>query len=127
MTSRFFSKNNLPFTYQTRIKGNEDALLAYAKLFGVLQRRSVRRRMLWEPYGVPEVGLHPQVWHTREDVQCHQGDPGRKDVGERRESQKLHRQTLEGLIARADKQLVALVWKSDAPGSFTRSEGASPT
>ena len=28
------------------------------------------------------------------------------------ESQKLHRQTLEGLIARADKQLVALVGRA---------------
>ena len=39
MTSRFFSKDNLSFTYQTRIRGNEEALSAYAKLFGVLQRR----------------------------------------------------------------------------------------
>ena len=39
MKSRFFSKDNLSFTYQTRISGKEDALLAYAELFGVLQRR----------------------------------------------------------------------------------------
>ena len=67
--------------------------------------------MLPEPYGVPEVRLHPQVRHTRKDVQCNQGDPGRKDVCAS-ESQKLHLQTLEGLIARAEKQLGALVGRS---------------
>ena len=33
------SRAGLPFTYQTRICGNEDALAAYAGLYGTLQRR----------------------------------------------------------------------------------------
>ena len=55
MTSKFVSKSNLPFTYQTRIKGNEDALSAYAELFGVLQRRLFADVYDWTPHGVPEV------------------------------------------------------------------------
>ena len=113
MTSRSFSKDNLPFTYQTRIKGNEDALSAYAKLFGVrFAAPSVRRRMLCRN---PTASL-------KSDYIRRYGIPARvfnaiKVTLEGRmsgatESQKLHRQTLEGLIARAEKQHVALVGRA---------------
>ena len=111
MTSRFFSKDNLPFTYQTRIKGNEDALLAYAKLSGVLQRR-----LFADVYGG-----HPTASLKSDYIRSY-GIPARMFNAIRvtlegrmsgaTESQKLHRQTLEGLIARAEKQLGALVGRA---------------
>ena len=120
MTSRFFSKDNLSFTYQTRIRGNEDALSAYSLAScsdvcsqtyapGTLRRPSdyIRR------YGIP-ARVFNAIKVTLE---------GRMSGAT--ESQKLHRQTLEGLIARAEKQHVALVGRR-RPRSFTRSEGASP-
>ena len=111
MTSKFVSKDNLPFTYQTRIKGNEDALLAYAKLFGVLQPRLFADVCSGNPtaslksdyirrYAIP-ARMFNAIRVTLE---------GRMSAAN--ESQKLHRQTLEGLIARADKQLVALVGRA---------------
>ena len=111
MTSRFFSKDNLSFTYQTRIDGNQDALSAYAKLFGVLQRRLFAGVCSGHPsaslksdyirrYGVP-ARMFNAVRVTLE---------GRMSAAS--ESQKLHRQTLEGLIARAEKQLSALVGRA---------------
>ena len=121
MTSRFFSKDNLSFTYQTRIRGNEDALSAYAKLFGVLQRRLFADVCSGNPTASLK-SLHPQVWHTRKGVQRHQGDPRRQDVGSS-ESQKLHRQTLEGLIG-ALRSNTSLLSEERRPRSFTRSEGA---
>ena len=111
MTSRFFSKDNLSFTYQTRIRGNEDALSAYAKLFGVLQRRLFADVCSGNPtaslksdyirrYAIP-ARMFNAIKVTLE---------GRMSAAN--ESQKLHRQTLEGLIARAEKQLVALVGRA---------------
>ena len=111
MTSKFVSKDNLPFTYQTRIKGKEDALSAYAELFGVLQRRlfadvsaghssaSLKSDYI-RRYGIP-ARMFNAIRMTLE---------GRMSGAT--ESQKLHRQTLEGLIARADKQLSALVGRA---------------
>ena len=111
MTSRFFSKDNLSFTYQTRIRGNEDALSAYAEIFGVLQRRlfadvsaghssaSLKSDYI-RRYGVP-ARMFNAIRVTLE---------GRMSAAS--ESQKLHRQTLEGLIARAEKQLGALVGRA---------------
>ena len=111
MTSRFFSKDNLSFTYQTRIDGNQDALSAYAKLFGVLQRRLFAGVCSGHPsaslksdyirrYGVP-ARMFNAVRVTLE---------GRMSAAS--ESQKLHRQTLEGLIAQAEKQISALVGRA---------------
>ena len=111
MTSRSFSKDNLSFTYQTRISGKEDALSAYAELFGVLQRRLFADVCSGNPtaslksdyirrYGVP-ARMFNAIRVTLE---------GRMSAAS--ESQKLHRQTLEGLIARAEKQLGALVGRS---------------
>ena len=111
MTSRFFSKDNLSFTYQTRISGNEDALSAYAKLFGVLQRRLFADVCSGHPtaslksdyirrYGVP-ARMFNAIRVTLE---------GKMSAAS--ESQKLHRQMLEGLIARAEKQLSSLVGRA---------------
>ena len=111
MTSRFFSKDNLSFTYQTRISGNENALSAYAELFGVLQRRLFADVCSGNPmaslksdyirrYGIP-ARMFNAIRVTLE---------GRMSAAS--ESQKLHLQALEGLIARAEKQLGALVGRS---------------
>ena len=98
-------------TYQTRISGNENALSAYAELFGVLQRRLFADVCSGNPtvslksdyirrYGIP-ARVFNAIRVTLE---------GRMSAAS--ESQKLHRQTLEGLIARAEKQLVALVGRA---------------
>ena len=90
-------------TYQTRISGKEDALSAYAELFGVLQRRLFADVSAGHPsaslksdyirrYGVP-ARMFNAIRVTLE---------GRMSAAN--ESQKLHRQTLGGLIARAEKQ-----------------------
>ena len=123
MTSKFVSKDNLSFTYQTRIRGKEDALLAYAEIFGVLQRRLFADVCSGNPtaslksdyirrYGIP-ARMFNAVRVTLE---------GR--ISAASESQKLHRQTLGGLIARAEKQLGALVGRA-TPQRLHRSEGAS--
>ena len=102
MTSKFFSKDNLSFTYQTRIDGNQDALSAYAELFGVLQRRLFAGVCSGNPaaslkfdyirrYGIPARVLNA----TKVPFE------GRMSAA--RESQKLHSQTLEGLIDRAER------------------------
>ena len=90
-------------TYQTRISGKEDALSAYAELFGVLQRRLFADVCSGNPtaslksnyirrYGVP-ARMFNAIRVTLE---------GRMSAA--RESQKLHHQTLEGLIDRTEKQ-----------------------
>ena len=98
-------------TYQTHISGKEDALLAYAELFGVLQRRlfadvsaghssaSLKSDYI-RRYGIP-ARMFNAIRMTLE---------GRMSGAT--ESQQLHRQTLEGLIARAEKQLGALVGRA---------------
>ena len=111
MTSKFCSKDNLSFTYQTRISGKEDALSAYAELYSVLQRRLFADVCSGNPtaslksdyirrYGIP-ARMFNAIRVTLE---------GRMSAA--KESQKLHRQTLEGLIARADKQLSSLVGRA---------------
>ena len=95
MTSRFIRKDNLSFTYQTRISGKEDALSAYAELFGVLQRRLFADVCSGNPtaslksdyirrYGIP-ARMFNAIRVTMEGRMS--GAP---------ESQKLHRQTLDG-------------------------------
>ena len=97
--------------YQTRTSGNEEALSAYAELFGVLRRRlfadvsagrssaSLKSDYI-RSYGIP-ARMFNAIRVTLE---------GRMSAA--RESQKLHRQTLEGLIARAEKQHGALVGRA---------------
>ena len=107
------SKDNLTFTYQTRISGNEDALSAYASLFSVLQRRLFAEVSAGKPaaslkseylrrYGIP-ARMFNSLRITLE---------GR--MSSARESQKLHRSTLEGFIARADKYIRRLRKKGNS-------------
>ena len=98
-------------TYQTRISGKEDALSAYAELFGVLQRRLFA-----------DVSAGHSSASLKSDYIRRYGVPARMfnairvilegRMSAARESQKLHRQTLEGLIARAEKQHGALVGRA---------------
>ena len=111
MSNRFTGKDNLPFTYQTRISGGEEALSAYAELYSVLQRRlfadacsghssdSLKSDYI-RSYGIP-ARMFNAINVTLE---------GRMSAA--RESQKLHRQTLDGLIDRAEKQLSSLVGRA---------------
>ena len=97
--------------YQTRISGKEDALSAYAELFGVLRRRlfadvsagrssaSLKSDYI-RSYGIP-ARMFNAINVTLE---------GRMSAA--RESQKLHRQTLDCLIDRAEKQLSTLVGRA---------------
>ena len=107
------SRDNLTFTYQTRISGNEDALYAYARLYGTLQRRLFADVSAGKPsvslksdyirrYAIP-VRMFNSLRITLE---------GR--MSSARESQKLHRSTLEGLIAKAEKQLTTLSRKGNS-------------
>ena len=111
MTSKFVSKSNLSFTYQTRIDRNEDALSAYAELFGVLQRRLFADVCSGHPSSslksdhIRRYGIPARMFNAiRVSLE------GRMSAAS--ESQKLHRQTLEGLIARAEKQLSSLVGRA---------------
>ena len=111
MTSKFVSKSNLSFTYQTRIDRNEDALSAYAELFGVLQRRLFADVCSGHPSAslksdyIRRYGIPARMFNAiRVSLE------GRMSAAS--ESQKLHRQTLEGLIARAEKQLSSLVGRA---------------
>ena len=100
-------KDNLTFTYQTRINGNEDALSSYARLYGTLQRRLFS-----------DVSAGKPAASLKSDYIRRHGIPARMfnslritlegRMSSARESQKLHRSTLEGLIARANKQLRSL-------------------
>ena len=100
-------KDTLTFTYQTRISGNEDALCAYARLYGVLQRHLFAEVSAGEPATslksdyIRRHGISARMFNSLRITL-----EGRMSAA--RESQKLHRSTLEGLIARADKQLSSL-------------------
>ena len=98
-------------TFQTRVSGNEEALSAYAGLFSVLQRRLFADVSAGKPaaslksdyirrYAIP-ARMFNSLRITLE---------GR--MSSARESQKLHRSTLEGLIARSEKQLRNLVGRA---------------
>ena len=101
----------LSFTYQTRIRGNEESLSAYAGLYGVLQRRlfadvssgkpaaSLKSEYLRQ-YGIP-ARMFNAIRVTFE---------GR--MSSARESQKLHAETLGGLIARAERQVRSLAGRA---------------
>ncbi|MDE2715726.1 MAG: transposase [Chloroflexota bacterium] len=94
-------------TYQTRIRGNEDALAAYAELYGTLQRSLSADISAGHPasslksdyisrYGIP-ARMFNSLRVTLE---------GRMSAA--RESQKLHRETLQRLIARASRRITNL-------------------
>ncbi len=108
------TRDNLTFTYQTRINGNENALSAYASLFSVLQRRLFADVSA----GKPSVSLKSNYIH-RHSIPARMFNSLRITLEGRmssaRESQKLHRITLEGLIARSEKQLRSLIGRASAP------------
>ena len=101
------TKDKLTATYQTRIRGNEEALAAYANLYGTLQRSlfadvstghtaSTMKSEYISRYGIP-ARMFNALRVTLE---------GRMSAA--RESQRLHRDTLRGLIARASRRITSL-------------------
>ena len=97
--------------YQTRTSGNEEALSAYAELFGVLRRRlfadvsAGRSSASLKSDYIRRYGMPARVFNAvRASLE------GRMSAAS--ESQKLHRQTLEGLIDRAERQLRSLVGRA---------------
>ena len=99
MRNNHNTKDSLSFTYQTRISGSEEALAAYANMYGVLQRRLFA-----------DVSAGHSVVSLKSAYISHYGILARMFNAMRvtlegrmsaaRESQKLHRETLEGLIVR---------------------------
>ena len=100
-------RDKLTATYQTRIHGNEDALAAYANLYGTLQRRLFadvsaghRASSLKSDY-ISRYGIPARMFNAlRVSLE------GRMSAA--RESQRLHRDTLQGLIARASRRITSL-------------------
>ena len=100
-------KDKLTGTYQTRIRGNEDVLAAYAELYGTLQRSlfadisaGYTATSLKSEY-IRRHGIPARMFNAlRVTLE------GRMSAA--RESQKLHRNTLEGLIARASRRIGSL-------------------
>ena len=103
----FRTKDRLTATYQTRIRRNEEALAAYADLYSTLQRRlfadvsaghraSSLKSEYISRYGIP-ARMSNALRVTLE---------GRMSAA--RESQRLHRDTLQGLIARASRRITSL-------------------
>ena len=74
-------------TYQTRIEGNDEALSAYAALYGRVQRRLFAGVFL--PAGPPHPGpphrlrahIVQGIWNTGPDVQRGAGIPGGEGLG----------------------------------------------
>jgi len=103
-------KDKLTVTYQTRISGNEDALTAYANLYGTLQRRMFA-----------DVSAGHAASSLKSKYISHNRIPARMfnalrvslegRMSSARESQKLHRDTLQGLIARANRRIASLSLK----------------
>ena len=94
-------------TYQTRIRGNEDALGAYAGLYGTLQRSLFADVSAGHPSSslksdyISRYGIPARMFNAlRVSLE------GRMSAA--RESQKLHRETLQGLIARASRRITSL-------------------
>ena len=94
-------------TYQTRIRGNEDALAAYARLYGTLQRR-----MFADVSGGHPASSLKSDYISRHGIPARMFNAMRVTLDGRmsaaRESQKLHRETLQGLMARANRQTASL-------------------
>ena len=98
-------------TFQTRLSGNEEALSAYAGLFSVLQRRLFA-----------DVSADESAASLKSDYIRRYAIPARMfnslritlegRMSSARESQKLHRSTLEGLITRSEKQFRSLVGRA---------------
>ena len=111
MRSNYDSKASLSFTYQARIRGNEESLSTYAALYGVLQRCLFTGMSSGKPAAslkseyIRRHGIPARVFNAlRVTLE------GR--ISDARESQKLHLSTLEGLIARAEKQVRSLTGRA---------------
>ena len=94
-------------TYQTRIRGNEDALAVYARLYGTLQRSLFADVSAGHPASslksdyISRHGIPARMFNAlRVSLEGRMSAAG--------ESQKLHRDTLRGLIARASRRLTSL-------------------
>ena len=120
------TKDKLTATYQTRIRGNEEALAAYANLYGTLQRHlfadvstghtaSTMKSEYISRYGIP-ARMFNALRVTLD---------GRMSAA--RESQKLHRDTLQGLIARGSRRITSLGRKGKLHQVLTRNAGALRT
>ena len=99
-------------TYQTRIEGNDEALSAYAALYGRLQRRlfaevsSGRSAASMKRDCVREYGIPARMFNAvRVSLEG--------KVSGARESQLLHIETLKGMVRRAGKELANAGKKGD--------------
>jgi len=94
-------------TYQTRICGNEEALAAYANLYGTLQRHLFADVSAGHPASslksdyISRYGISARMFNAMRVTL-----DGRMSAA--RESQKLHQDTLQGLIARASRRITNL-------------------
>ena len=68
-------------TYQTRIEGNDEALSAYAALYGRVQRRLFAGGFFRQVRGIDEEGLRQGIRYTGPDVQRGAGIPGGEGLG----------------------------------------------
>ena len=106
------SRARLPFTYQTRICGNEDALAAYADLYGSLQRR-----LFADVTAGHTASSLKSEYINRHAISARMFNALRVTLEGRmssaKESQQLHGDTLGGLIARANRQLKSLSRKGE--------------
>ena len=104
-------------TYQTRIEGNDEALSAYAALYGRVQRR------LFAGVSSGRSAASRSAASMKRDCVREYGIPARMfnavrvslegKVSGARESQLLHAETLKGLVRRAGKELAGAVKKGD--------------
>ena len=100
-------------TYQTRIEGNDEALSAYAALYGRVQRRlfagvsSGRSTASMKNSYVREYGIPARMFNAvRVSLEG--------KVSGARESQLLHIETLKGLVRRAGRELANASKKGDS-------------
>ena len=99
-------------TYQTRIEGNDEALSAYAALYGRVQRRlfagvsSGRSAESMKSGSVREYTIPARMFNAaRVSLEG--------KVSAARESQLLHAETLKGLVRRAGRELASAGKKDD--------------
>ena len=100
-------------TYQTRIEGNDEALSAYAALYGRVQRRlfaevsSGRSAASMKRDCVREYGIPARMFNAvRVSLEG--------KVSGARESQLLYAETLKGLVRRAGRELAGAGKKGDS-------------
>lgn len=101
------TKGKLTATYQTRVSGNQDGLAAYANLYGTLQRS-----LFADVSGGHNAPSLKSEYISRHSIPARMFNALRITLESRmssaRESQKLHGDTLQGLIARASRQITSL-------------------